>query len=661
MSDDITVSFSGARGPSNYELWLRAGNVGTVEDFLASLEASLQPLRDETIAARDAALAAAAEAGALSLVTQNETFINYIFPLQYRQNLANVLQGIEALTLEPPGGQTTPLVDSAGQYALIDIGEDAGIFWYADDLYSDQAVLVAAIGGTITDGKIVISASPVPGAVNEFPNGDFAGGTGDWAGFNGGSVAVVGGKLEITAAGALTPKGASINLDLTPSRCYLVSGLGQRGTISTTVSLSANATSAALGSVNSTNLVSGAEEERSIYISSLSGDMYIGWRTLGTTANGKWTVDNMSLIEVRPVPGFHSDSVSVVIEGESGAVVPAATQVIYSGDAGGKGDGWWVEWRADGDVYFLLKGRNTQLGVVGSEFSLGPLAAGAVPFKVAFGVSTNQIVAALDGRTPLTDNAAVAPGVGFLRDGQSSAGEAFAGTITRRAIMRRRCADLWHQAMTANPDEDAVGGGDSYVAGHNPGTGLVDPIAKLAAAMGNQVMKLAAGGTFIYEQVANYISAPYLWPFLLYHQDGGAGGIESAASYMEQLAMMSAANSGGHVFSPPVVPPPALDATPEQVAGVEAQRDMVDEIDDLMATKYGLTGAKRAMPVKALMQSWAITDPGEPGYANDQAAIAGGYPPYSIFEIDLVHLKEEFMQLLSEARAAAMVSARAAL
>jgi hypothetical protein len=329
------------------------------------------------------------------------------------------------------------------------------------------------------------------------------------------------------------------------------------------------------------------------------------------------TLDNFSLREAQPYPGFLASGFAFHVE----ATTPPAAS----------GNRVALQWGTDGERFRVRlvwdASRHLRLIVTTDNAEQANLDLGVVevstPFLVEASIGQNRIAARRDGGASLFDGAAAMPAVGRLWIGRSFTGEAWTGTLSRLAV--------WSAERLA--DDLILAEGDSYVSG----AGGVSLAAALSTALsGRPMVSRASGGSTPMDVAARLAAIPGLahGPVVIWDGDLNTGSVvaDQVAAY---ATIVSRIRHGRYLILPPC----------RRAAKAGAENDKVALVQAALAAAY----PGHVIDAQAILAAHA-TAPG------DDADIAGGYIPASLLQGDLAHLTAPAMAHVAAAVAAELGS-----
>lgn len=425
--------------------------------------------------------------------------------------------------------------------AVLDYDPANGRFRWNDVSYSDEAALLAAIGGTKVSGAISIGPYAIPDAPEKVSNGDFSDGTIGWAGFSAGTIEVLAGVLRLTGNGGNIP-GFSQALSLIKGRAYQFLAkqrkLGTGGGFPTAAVTVAPAQS--LGGTNQTHIPSG---DVATFVSvqstfSASADtIYVGGRQVANPSNGSSEYDEFSVKEVLPFEGFVQGGFAALISG----VMPAAAsgdKVIFETSCAGldnttphERNRVRLEWNSTANLRLVVTSHSTQVAI---------LDLGVVPalseFEVLISAATNSFWAALIGGPRLGDTGGDLPGFAklFLKR-QGAPGSTFDGTLKRVTVIPRALSEAEFYERVSDHTSAAMWG-DSLTAGANASNDIYRPpqAAALLYSPDRSIVNLGKGGQTS-TQIAARMNAQPITVTVTGNEIPASGGVSITAKNINVL------------------------------------------------------------------------------------------------------------------------------
>ncbi len=364
--------------------------------------------------------------------------------------------------------------------ALLDADFAGGRFVHLGRTYPGKAAFLAAISGAEADGTISIGPYVAPDAPELLSNGDFSAGTGGWAAAQSGgtpcSLSDGGGFGRITASATDSPA-ALHPVTVAVGRAYQVRSKVRRVSLNARPWYTSNANGAggfgAAGpTVSSTSFV---ETVNTLSTLGAVTTLYIGARAIANPANGVFELDDFSVKECTPFPGFVPAAVSGVIEATTPAT-PVGSKVLWQTDDGMMDHGLGTPnernyirlyWAADRHLR-LLVAYQTAAGTVTTQADLDlGLIEPSTPFKVAFSAAPNSFVAALDGQPAVSNTSGTFPGAAIMRIGRSqTTANNWDGAIGRLTLWSTaKPTEELEDLSAAGPGHGIVAWGDSLTAG----------------------------------------------------------------------------------------------------------------------------------------------------------------------------------------------------
>ena len=481
--------------------------------------------------------------------------------------------------------------------------------------YNTPSAMLASAGGLKSLDAYTFGPYLDPLATNLLTNGDFTTNTTGWGAFAGGSIASVGGELELTAGGNLSCASQGVTAAF---RAFRFRATGRRGTTTNNLVQGVSLVNSALGSaITGTFWSTTSPVTQDLYFGVAAGTAYVGVRNTSAAGTGTALFDDLSVVEAWPFAGYPNQATgyTIVVEGVTGAT-PASTQVIWQADDNSERERIRIAYGTDRHVHYIVTVANGPA----VDLDLGEVAANTA-FKLAFAVKRNDFAASLDGSVIAADNAGDHIGVSHMRVGRSFTGEAFAGTITRVAVTGARENNDWLQYV-AGPANTLHITGDSYASGAN-GVSLQD---SLRTATSRATANTGAGGLTLTQILAVCVARPYLRDRVLVIWDGSANGYGTVAAYLAVLAEIVAWKGDGRfLFVPPLALPPTT-------AGAAYTLDM-QAIRDGAIAAYGASRVYDPVPAIQALST---------GDANDLFDLSCDVIPRSTLQ-DGVHLTQPAM------------------
>lgn len=333
--------------------------------------------------------------------------------------------GVKLVTTLSGGGGVPAWVDSA----LFDADYENSRF-YAGRLYADETAFNTALNLTKSGVTRVTSAPYIdPAGTNQLTNGDFSDGVTGWtAQGTGGSIASVGGELELTAGGSLN--GFYQTISNKRGRAFRFRATGRRGT-------SGNAQSVRVANNNVLNNATqiGADINSTSpttvegYASIGATTFYFGARNTSGSGSGTSLWDDLSMVEAWPFAGWTHGAFAVAIKATAPAAA-AVDQVLWQSDANNERDrARLVRLVADDTLHLIVTADNTET----ANLNLGVVADNA-QFEVAASIGEMDYRASLNGGVIETDTNGGWPGCTHMRIGRSFTGDTWTGTIQRVTV-----------------------------------------------------------------------------------------------------------------------------------------------------------------------------------------------------------------------------------
>jgi hypothetical protein len=548
-----------------------------------------------------------------------------------------------------------PLQNAAGASAVFDMDLEGSLFYTNNTLYADQTTLISAIGGTINGNIITVGGYLNPAAKNVLTNGTFDTDTSGWANVNSITSSIVGGEavIDYTAngSGAFTQTVSGYS-----GRAFAFTGTGRRGTnVGNSPSFSGTLTNAALGgNLTGSAAFTGLPVTSTFYISTGSGTTYVGVR--GNTGGGTVIVDNLSLVEAMPFPGWNSfatsaaassQAFSVVVDAVTPATLPTSGQikVLWQGDTSNTHDYLRIHWASDGSIH--LYGLINNASAV-CDLNLGTVAV-STRFKVAIaaaqgfnGDATSGYAGSLNGKNSvgLFASNVVMIGVSHMRIGANTSGtSAWDGSYNRVSVVQGRQQNDWleyNATSSTNLSSAVLFGGDSYIGG---ASGVVLPDL-YETATGKTVYNIGVGGSTLQQQRDNTISRTYLRGLPFVHWDGSNNGMVDIGSQIATAQQIWDWKADGRILWIPslAVPNPATASSSSPNSNAQYLRNY----RDALISAFGAAHVYDPVPK---LQSLST------GSTDDQNDVAAGLVPRSVLldqTANQVHLSSAAMTAIAQ-------------
>jgi hypothetical protein len=539
-----------------------------------------------------------------------------------------VAGGVAVLPPAPPTNIPAPMVGVAGNRAIFDRDEAAGLRWFLDRQYPSEAAFLKATGGVKTGEAIVYGPFEEPAQVNAVTNNALADTIG-WNGLNGSVLApgagAEAGSLKITAPGNAAA-GAYFTITASQFECYRFSVDVKRGTGAVAIRAAAGITTT-LAYESSSNATA-AYQEKTVYAAAVHNPLLVGVEIPGTPA-GDYYLRNPRAFKIRPLKGWvQNDYTSIHRMPPAGA--HAGEKVLWQADADTDRDRHRiVRDGATGKVFIVSTGD----GLEYARIDLGVAADNEI-IAVAVRWKTQGITGSLNGGPWKTQaGSRRVAGVFKMREGIGlTVGNAYGALPGRTAIitpgepddaLQLRSAEIrgqlpWHGIGDSGLAGAPVGAG--YVAGVSNGA-VVSLAADLRIATGRPLISNAVGGSIRADQRAVLFARPHLRHlptlFANYGPGGEAGFDEQMALIDEQIAWL------GHnhwLWARGI----AVDNAPADLVALQVQ------LMNAVIAKYGAVHVWDWLPIMVARSS---------GSPADEAAIAAGKPPSSILP-DTTHFEQ---------------------
>jgi lysophospholipase L1-like esterase len=358
--------------------------------------------------------------------------------------------------------------------AWLDADFPGSSFRFAGQNLAGETQFRSAVGGSVpSTGHLIIGPYVSPAAPELLTDGDFAAGSAaDWTSV-GSSIAVVSGALRVTGGGG-NGSGAyrSIaHLVETAGRAYRLSAKVWRDTASN-VALGFGANGGGTANYAQTaNLTGTTPGAATLYCGGFgSGTASIALRHLVNPSTGTYFVDDLSLRETIPYPGFRPGAVSGFIK----AATPASGGtggIVFQADDNAEFNGNWFErnfirliWDTSQHLRFIVSYGGSGSQVEQANLDLGAVAAGTA-FEVGFSARDGLFIAALWGQGVQRATSGTFPGLAAVRlgRGRSTVSGLWTGSIQRLRLFSRAMGE--EELVAAMAENGAVAWGDSLAAG----------------------------------------------------------------------------------------------------------------------------------------------------------------------------------------------------
>lgn len=508
--------------------------------------------------------------------------------------------------------------------------KSGNVYYWNGQFFGTEAAAIAAAGGTLDGQTILLDAlSEGPNLIAALDWGDF--------GLQDGpaTVTLVGDEYEVDTTG-VTPAGLFLSYQGSSAKALKFSTLARRGTVASgvvTVGLS-NFNSALSAPAGSASIISTEQVQIDVIGDGKNGSpYYFGIYQVGGTA-GTLFLKSPELREVRPAENYPQGAWTWFFEGVAPDPLPGTTQVIASSDTNGSRDFNRLELRSSGDVYFRQQ-RNVGTGSeVDNELLIGSLTAGQ-SYRIAVTTSRTTMKGSVNGSGAEQDITGTI-GVSHFRLGESLSGETFGGTIAGYGIWsgvesldwceRITEAEAVTPAVYQRKANTLLVNGDSYSVSGSTGLGL------MLDDLGYDTVNIGVGGSTFEEQrddLLAFASDPK--DFTYVHWDGSPNGHTSGQFAIDLGYWQDIISDLGHDRW--------LYVRSGRIAGSGFGSTDFDDMADLYNRIGQLYGADRVYDPFNLIATFAISDPDDAGFANDQTDVANGvYPRSTLY--DGVHLNE---------------------
>ncbi|MCK0196336.1 hypothetical protein MWN34_05350 [Ancylobacter sp. 6x-1] len=547
--------------------------------------------------------------------------------------------GSAAYALEIDAG-AEPLRDSAGDLVLLDINPTLGIYYAGGTTYASETALMTGIGGVANGSAWDIGPYRDPSAANMLPAASA------WA-TTSGTVTESSGEFTFTpASGAATPAAYCTYVSpdgVVDGKAVEFVGTLRRGT-------SANSLSAGLSSQGNTsagNLSASVSTttETAFALCGSSGTSEANVRayirsTSSSADGGTFIFKPTSVKEVKPFNGWLTTGWAALFEFTTPSSYATAKVIAQADDNSTRGKVRLV-YDTDGHLRLIV----TQNNSAQVSLDLGAYAVSTAG-KVAFSVGQSAFYATLNGgKYVLQTSSGVMPGSAVLRFGRSNAGEAWDGTLSRKAIVASQQPTSWLQHVASQGQTNRIAtNGDSYMAG--AGGVILNDL--LRTGTGRTVVNIGAGGSTMAEALTRLQAAPYLRDYTWVIWDGSANSYGSVSAYLATISDI--VTSIGHsriIFIPPINVGPSDSSTPTSYT---------NDLLSIYAGIQSLLGANRTFdPVADVFATMGD------GSANDTQDLAAHVVPRSLLldqTAGQVHLGATAMAAV-EAKIAAMLTSLA--
>lgn len=471
-----------------------------------------------------------------------------------------------------------PLRDSTGAFVTIDINPDLVLYWWNGAVYPSEEALMSAIGGVANGDAWDIGPYRDPALPNLIAPGTFDSTVEGWT-TTVGTVEVIGGELAYRpTVGANLGACHIVYTDptgVTDGKCYELTATIRRGTTTNSllIGLSSQGNNAA-GNISLT-VSSTSPTEVSIIggASTIEANNRAFFRNTGSSATedpvltgqgGSCLIDNVSLRQVVPFPGWQTDGWGAVIQFISPPSF-GSTKVLVQGDDNSIRGRTRLMYNTDGTLRLIVTAN--ALEQVNLNLGAYPV---DTPGEVAFSVGQTEFYVSLNGGEPVTQQAGgTMNGAAVLRFGRSSSGETWDGAISRKAIFMSQQPSQWLQHVTSMQLLNRIAtNGDSYM----DGAGGVVLNDMLRANSGRVVVNIAQGGNTMSAIKARLLEFPYLREYTWVIWDGSANSYGTVSSYVSLMTDMRDFIAHERIiFIPPISVGPSTSSTPSAYA-----EDMVE-------------------------------------------------------------------------------------
>lgn len=413
-------------------------------------------------------------------------------------------------------------VDTGG--AWLDADFARGRFRFAGKNLASETQFRAAVGGTVPASGHLIVGPHIPETSPELlSDGSFAAGsTADWNSV-GSTLAVSSGALRVTGSGGNGSGGyrSIAGLIQSAGRAYRLSGDIWRETASN-VTLGFGAGGGGTANYAQTaNLTNVSAVQAVLHCGGFHpSTASIALRNMTNPSTGAYWVDNLSLREVVPCPGFRAGALCGLIE----AVTPAsggAGGVVLQADDNAEFNGNWFErnfvrliWDASQHLRFIVSfgGSGTQVEQVNLDLGVVPP---ATVFAVGFSAREGEYRAALLGQPVQQSLSGTFPGLAAIRlgRGRSSVSGLWTGSITRLQLFAQPMGEEQFAALVAGSGIVAWGDSLTASAGATGGSGgayTYPAVAQTLFSPRRAVLKQAVGGQSATQIAARMNAVPIL-------------------------------------------------------------------------------------------------------------------------------------------------------
>lgn len=519
----------------------------------------------------------------------------------------NVVRSVVRSVVEQSTGSLSmlrPLADANGNLAILDFAPSLSLFYANGMRFPSASTLWAALGASVAGNAVAVGGYVGPSPVNLLTNGTFDSDTTGWTpNGSGASFSSVAGEgvFDIGASQSSCWQGLSGY----PGRGMQFQGTLRRGSNTANspfLAMSLQNTSMS-GNVKAGTPAIASNVQSRMYSSTWNNALYYGIKSSSNV--GTVIVDNFTLVESMPFPGWvdfatsSSDAgqaIAIVIEATSPAAYPVSGEkVLWQSDVNSEIDRIRLSINTTGNL--ILSGRvNAANQFTSFDFGVLPT---STRFKFALtgskGVNADNstgFAASLNGETA---KAAFASNLNFpaathMRIGRDVAGASlWDGDIHRVTMLKGRQPQDWVEYMAAS--SSAISNafraeGDSYMA-YTSGDELA---LRLQNSTGKLKINTAVGGSNVASQRDRILNKSYLARLPVVCWNGSADNNYNIQQNMDAYAAMYTATAGRILFMIPV------DVGPSVTGVKSANAIALETIRDNLIALYGASKVYDAMP-----------------------------------------------------------------
>lgn len=543
---------------------------------------------------------------------------------------------VAALNSLKAPANSAPNVYETDNGASLYLTKRPGLFFWNNTVYSSEAEMIAAAGGTLVSS--VVTLSNYSDGVNIISGKDYnsfsAVGTGA-------ALTASGSEWQLDTTATTGTVGIQLALDGPPARGLRFTTKARRGTAgSGTVSVGIGSFTNGSSADGIVSITSTTQTSLTAHGNFTSGSVVLAVTQSGGTRGTVFLQDPV-LSYCDPAQNFPQGIWTIVLAGSAPATVPGTTQVLAKLSGNSTRNTTQVELTSTGDVIFRrLRNYGTGVSESNESVTLGTLTGGQ-SFRIAVFMSNTLMGGAMNGAGASKDISGALGATHFY------IGSGFTGTISEYSVYAgAETLDWCEQESTLDASKpmplrrknrrSLMVNGDSYSILGSTGIGFH------LSDLGWEVTDVGVGGTTFAQQATvqqartDLFAIPQVW------WDGSPNGHTNGDNSPEKTAIAAWVSNIGHdqwvyVRSGQI----PLNSGTDYSAAPEYE-DMTTLYNWVIAT-YGL---KHAYDPQPITEQFAISDPATIGYTEDQADIAAGRFPRSGLS-DGIHLKYTLLRAIA--------------